>query len=148
MTPKRTKDIRYILLGLGYKLTQPTKIWCDNEGAKHVTNATGTTKRLHHVDIPFFALQEWFKRKEIEVTRIHTSANPSDMFTKSLTGQLYNRHVYRLAGYYGPKTYNTSIQTPDFATPAPLGGLGNTRQSRVKFKLNPVANTQAPPESE
>jgi hypothetical protein len=91
---------------------------------------------------------KWRKRKEIEVSRIHTSANPSDMFTKSLTGQLYNRHVNRLAGYYGPKSYNMSIQTPDYATPAPLGGLGNTRQSRVKFKLNPVANTQAPPESE
>eukprot|EP00978_Attheya_sp_CCMP212_P003430 scaffold7102_cov34-Attheya_sp.AAC.2 len=148
MTAKRTKYIRHILVGLGYKLPGPTKIWCDNEGARHVTNATGTTKRLRHVDIPYFALQEWRKRKEIHVDRIHTHANPSDMFTKSLTGQLYNRHVYRLAGYYGPKSYNLTIQKPDFSTPAPLGGLGNTIQSRVRFKVDSPANTQAPPDSE
>jgi hypothetical protein len=133
MTAKRTKYIRHILTGLGYKLQGPTQIWCDNEGAKHVAYATGTAKRLRHVDIPFFALQEWRKRKQIKITRIHTSTNPSDMFTKSLVGHTYNRHVYSLCGYYGPKSFHFKTSIPDFATPAPLGGLGNTSQSRVRF---------------
>jgi hypothetical protein len=79
----------------------PTTIYCDNEGAKKVAEATGTTKRLRHVDMQYFAIQEWVKLDEITVRKVHTTVNVADLMTKALSPKLHYLHMNRLMGYFG-----------------------------------------------
>jgi hypothetical protein len=101
-TAKRVKHIRNILKGIGIKQLKATPIYCDNEGAKKVATATGTTKRLRHVDIQYFAVQQWQRNEELEVMKIHTTVNAADLMTKGLQKKLHERHTDRMMGYYGP----------------------------------------------
>ena len=105
-TAKRTKYIRSILQGLDIALRGPTKIYCDNTGAKQVAQATGVTKRTRHVDIKFFAIQRWQRDSEIEVRACRTTTNASDLMTKGLQKLLHNRHMLRLMGYHGPERHD------------------------------------------
>jgi hypothetical protein len=47
-----------ILKGIGIKLNKPTRMWTDSVVVQEVEKATGTTKRLRHVDIAQFAIQD------------------------------------------------------------------------------------------
>jgi hypothetical protein len=100
-TAKRLRYLRNILVGLGIHMEGPTTVYCDNEGAKKVADAPGTTKRLRHVDMQFFAIQEWVKNDEITVRKVHTTVNVADLMTKALSPKLHYLHMNRLMGYFG-----------------------------------------------
>jgi hypothetical protein len=56
---KTAKYLRSILADLGYPQSGPTKLYKDNQAAILMTNAGKPTQRSHHIDIQYFALQEW-----------------------------------------------------------------------------------------
>ena len=99
---KAALHVKEIYRTAGCPQDYPIPTWCDNEAALKVTAATGTTKRLRHVDIQYFALQQWREEKRIAPGRIHTSLNPSDSLTKSVTAELSKRHNHRAMGYHRP----------------------------------------------
>ncbi len=100
-TAKRLRCIRQILRALSIPINHATPLYCDNAAAIKVSTATGTTKRLRHVDIRHFAIQEWTRSHELTVLKVHTSQNPADLCTKALDRKLHTRHMLRLMGYYG-----------------------------------------------
>jgi hypothetical protein len=108
-TSKRLRFLRNIISGLGILMQGPTTIYCDNEGAKKVAEATGTTKRLRHVDMQYFAIQEWIKNDEISVRKVHTTVNVADLMTKALSAKLHNLHTNRLMGYFGRPQHSAFI---------------------------------------
>ena len=64
---KTAKYIRLVLCKLGFKQTNPTPIYKDNKPTIHIIasqNPTDQTNR--HIDICFFAMQDWIhKLKDI-----------------------------------------------------------------------------------
>ena len=102
-TGKEARYIRHILTGLGAKFTRPTRIWTDNEAARLVSIATGTTKRLRHVDVQAFGIQELRRNGIAEAARVHSSHNLSDLCTKILGITQQSRHILRIFGYHGPQ---------------------------------------------
>ena len=67
-------------------LTQkgPTSIYVDNRAAIFMANSEKPTSRTQHIDIQYFALQEWIKNGELKLTHIPGTDNPSDALTKAL----------------------------------------------------------------
>jgi hypothetical protein len=51
---KNALYIRNMLIGLGINITKPTRMWTDSVAVQAVEDATGTTKRLRHVEIAQF----------------------------------------------------------------------------------------------
>jgi hypothetical protein len=137
-TSKRLRSIRNIILGLGIPMNTPTTVFCDNEGAKKVAEATGTTKRLRHVDMQYFAIQEWVKNNEITVRKVHTSINVADLMTKALSAKLHHRHMNRLMGYYGRPQHGAFI-----APSTPLQALCKTQNTDLS--ANSLSNGQTMP---
>ncbi len=70
-------------------------------------NAGKPTERSRHIDIQYFAIQDWRQAGDIILKSIPGIINPADDFTKALGWVLHSRHARRLMGHYG-YTFNCS----------------------------------------
>ena len=111
--------IRSILWDLGIPQEAATILYEDNDGATAMANAGKPTSRTRHVDIKFYAIQEWVERDLVVLKRIDTKINMADHFTKPLPRILFYRHndynMGRVPPTYSPKyleilrTYSTPL---------------------------------------
>ena len=56
---KQARYLRAILKELGFPQVNPTPIYEDNQSAINMINAKVPTERSRHIDIQFFAIQDW-----------------------------------------------------------------------------------------
>jgi hypothetical protein len=101
-TGKRIKYVRSILVEIGIPQHGPSPIYGDNMAAILMANNTRPTDRTRHLDIRWFAIQEWI-HVDCDVILIHIPGilNPSDAQTKALTYRLHHRHMSRAMGSLG-----------------------------------------------
>jgi hypothetical protein len=104
--------VRSILWDMGVPQDAATILYEDNDGATAMANAGKPTPRSRHIDIKFYALQEWVERDLLVLQRIDTSINMSDHFTKPLGRILFYRHRDFYMGHV-PPTYSPKYN--DFA---------------------------------
>jgi len=83
-TAKHVLYIRSLLQELGFPPTGPTKIYEDNEACIKVIDARQPTERTRHIDTPFYRIQDWKDRGDIEILHLPGIINPSDDLTKPL----------------------------------------------------------------
>jgi len=62
-------------------------------------NARVPTERSRHVDIRYFAIQDWKGSGDIVMKFIPGVINPSDDLTKPLGWVLHERHARRIMGH-------------------------------------------------
>ena len=98
---KQAKYLRMVLTELGFPQAGPTAIMCDNDACIKIVNNKLPTPRTRHVDIQYFAIQEWQDRRQIDLLPIPGVNNPSDAATKILGPTLHHRHCLRSMGYFG-----------------------------------------------
>jgi hypothetical protein len=91
--------LRSVLTDLGFPPDAPTSIYEDNQAAIMMINARLPTPRARHVDIQWFAIQDWKDSGSIIMHFIPSILNPSDDLTKPLGWVLHSRHARRLMGY-------------------------------------------------
>ena len=66
-----------------------------------INENTAPTENCRHVDIRYWALQDWVRDDKIMIMRhICGNQNVSDGFTKPLSYVLHSRHCRRLMGHY------------------------------------------------
>ena len=98
---------RSILWDLGIPQEAATVLYEDNDGATAMANAGKPTSRSRHIDIKYYALQEWVERDLMILQRIDTSLNMADHYTKPLPRILFYRHndynMGRVPPTYSPK---------------------------------------------
>ncbi len=99
---KLAKYFRSVLTELGFAPTGPTILYEDNEATMAMINENRPTARARHVDIQFFAIQEWRHQGHVVVKRIPTTINVADGGTKALGWTLHSRHARRAMGHFGP----------------------------------------------
>jgi hypothetical protein len=69
-----------------------------------MVNADRPTERSRHIDIQYFAIQDWKKAGHLHLTQIHGIVfNPSDALTKGVGWVLHSRHTRRMMGHFGFK---------------------------------------------
>ena len=67
----------------------------DNMAAIMMVNQSRPTTRTRHINIQWFAIQEWQQAGDIVMQYINTSDNSADAMTKALGWVLYNKHAFR-----------------------------------------------------
>ena len=81
-------------------MQEPTLIYEDNEATIKVVNAAHPTKRVRHIDTPWFRLQSWRERNLVRMKHIAGILNPADASSKPLGWVLHSRHCQRMMGHY------------------------------------------------
>ena len=104
---KMDKHFHYVLEELGVVQHGPTEIYEDNVDAILMENEGKPTERSFHVDIQYFALQEWVERKIVKLSHIPGIANKADFFTEELGWVLHFHHITTLMGHCGSSYTNT-----------------------------------------
>ena len=97
------KTVRFVwsvLEELGFPQEGPTPIYEDNKPTIDIVNSGKPTQRSRHIDIRFFAIQDWMKNKDIEMRHISGVINPADDLTKPLGWVLHHRHARYIMGHY------------------------------------------------
>eukprot|EP00957_Ditylum_brightwellii_P198177 15100478-Ditylum_brightwellii.AAC.1 len=64
--------------------------------------------RTMHIDISYFAIEEWAGKGNTKLAHICGVANPSGALTKALGWTLRQRHTTRMMGHTGCKHMCTS----------------------------------------
>ena len=59
------------------------------------------TGGVKHIEAGQLWIQDWVRRKELGVRKVHTDENPADLFTKYLDSRKVVRHVNRIGGRFG-----------------------------------------------
>jgi len=104
---KQSLYCRSIMWDLGIPQEAATILYEDNDGATAMANAGKPTSQTRHIDIKFYALQEWVERDLLVLKRIDTAINMADHYTKPLPRILFHRHndynMGRVPPAYSPK---------------------------------------------
>jgi hypothetical protein len=88
--------IRYKLRMLGIPIQGSTLLYCDNESVVHnLSNPDSTLKKKHNA-IAFHRTRESVAAKTIEVHRVKSELNTSDLLTKVLSGTKTEFHTANL----------------------------------------------------
>ena len=109
MCAKAVKYIRSVLADLDFPQHDPTPIYEDNAASILIVNASKPTPRTRHIDIQFFAVQQWKALGHILLLAIAGVINVADALTKALGWMLHHRHTRRAMGHHAQQ----------YKTPAP-----------------------------
>ena len=99
---KMARYLRSVLKDLGFAQEQPTVLYEDNEAAIAMINQRKPTTRSRHIDVQFFAIQEWRKQGDILMKHISGVLNMADELTKALGWILHHHHARQAMGHYRP----------------------------------------------
>jgi deoxyuridine 5'-triphosphate nucleotidohydrolase len=100
--------IRSIMQQIGMEQTDATILYEDNQGALLMANAQRPTKRTRHMDVKHFVLQQWVGQDLLNLKRINSADNYSDVLTKATGKILFRRHMDHIMGCIKPE-YATMI---------------------------------------
>ena len=90
--------IRLVLADLNLTQEDPTVVYEDNRGCLEMTKALKPTKRTRHVETRCFAVLNWVQTDTIDVRKIDTSDNSSDVLTKPTGRTIFYRHHDTIMG--------------------------------------------------
>ena len=79
---KAAEYFRMILDELGFKQTLPMQMYGNNQDAIMMVNAKKPTERSRHIDIQYFAIQEWKERGLLVLDQTTTSRALSTLVTR------------------------------------------------------------------
>jgi hypothetical protein len=99
---KLAKYLRAVLLEFGVPQEGPTPLYEDNVSAIAMINERKPTSNSRHIDIQYFAIQEWRRQGIIVMKHLPGIINVADQATKALGWTLHSRHARRSMGHYGP----------------------------------------------
>jgi len=90
-------DKKWLAIELGCTIDKPIVVYEDNQSCIHImlNDGLGTGERLKHLEYHWFFARDCVQAKDCEVRKIHTTVQPGDVVTKSLGGELHNRHSHR-----------------------------------------------------
>jgi len=97
---KMARYLQSVLKDLGFAQGQPTTLYENNEAAIAMTNQCKPTTHSRHIDVQFFAIQDWREQGDILMKHIPGILNMADNSTKALGWILYHRHARHAMGHH------------------------------------------------
>ena len=89
---KEVPFIAQIMLFMGFKLKIPVDIKIDNIGAIFMSENRTSSGRTRHMDTRDAYVNQLQEEGLIKVSFVSTHDNPSDVGTKNVTGEVYQKH--------------------------------------------------------
>ena len=71
---------------------------CDNQSAIYLSRNPMHHGRIKHVDVKLHFIRDQIAMGFVDLVKIHTDDNPTDMLTKSLPGAKFNLYM-NLVGF-------------------------------------------------
>jgi hypothetical protein len=90
------KDVKFvvqILLSVGIPVKLPVIVRLDNVGTIFMAENVTTSTWTRHVDVRYHFVREFVEDGFIKITFVRTTENTADIFTKNVTGELYDTHT-------------------------------------------------------
>ena len=94
-------SLKGVLETLGYEVDGPIDVGTDNKGAYDLCHRYTSAQHSRHIDRKLFKMREMRGAGQVQVRYVPTNDNTSDIFTKILARQLFEKHrrtVLNLAG--------------------------------------------------
>lgn len=111
LTGKKIKHVRTVMSELDFAQSRPSPIFGDNISSIMMGNNIRPTDRTRHMDIKWFALQEWIHiDKDIILIHLSGELNSSDALSKALAWVKHYRHMSRAMGATGPVYMNDNMK--------------------------------------
>lgn len=85
------KYIKELLKVFKISLSEPVRVYEDNESAIKIGNCGNFTKNSKHIEIHYHFVHESVKEKEIEIVKVHSDDNVADLFTKALCKKKFGK---------------------------------------------------------
>jgi hypothetical protein len=77
----------------GIKVQTPIIVKVDNIGAIIMTENVSATSHTKHIDTRYHFVREFVEDDMINIVLVKTQDNKADMFTKNVSGEVYDEHV-------------------------------------------------------
>ena len=90
---KEIKFIYYLLQGIGINVELPIIVKTDNIGAMFMAQNSSSGLRTRHVDTRYHYIRENVEDGIIKIEFVKSMENDSDIFTKNVTQEIYEKHV-------------------------------------------------------
>ena len=81
---------------MGMKVKLPIVVRVDNLGAIFMSENVSVSQKTKHIDIRYRFVQEFVFDRFIKVIFVKTEDNDSDIFTKNLGGDSFERHSKKM----------------------------------------------------
>ena len=98
------EGLRYKIRMMGIPIQGSTLVYCDNESVVHNLSNPESTLKKKHVSIAFHKTRESVASKAVEVHRVKSDLNTSDILTKTLSGSKTEYHTLNLLLYNASNT--------------------------------------------
>jgi len=95
-----------VLKDLGFAQEHPTVLYEDNQAAITMINQQKPTTCSRHIDVQFFAIQDWHRLGDIVMKHIAGILNLADDSTKVLGWILHHCHTCQAMGHHCPSSCN------------------------------------------
>jgi hypothetical protein len=89
---KDVKFVAMILEAIGIEIELPIIMYCDNVGAIFMAENATATVRTKHVNARYHFVREYVESGFLKVVFVNSKENKSDIFTKNVSGELYDKH--------------------------------------------------------
>ena len=66
------------------------KIYCDSQGAIHLSKNQTHHKRTKHIDVKLYFIRLEVSKGTMKMLKVHTDQNPADMLTKAVPSVKFN----------------------------------------------------------
>jgi hypothetical protein len=103
---------RGLLRELGVEQLEPTVIGVDNSGAVELSRDRKSCHRSRHVDRRYFKVREYVAAGVVNVVKVSTDDNSSDVLTKVLPKDKFIKHVRRLLNIEGSSPSVADASSP------------------------------------
>jgi hypothetical protein len=103
---KEVKFIYYLLFGIGIEVELPIIVKTDNVGAMFIAQNSSSGVRTRHVDTCYHFVRDYLDDGIIKIEFIKSVENQSDIFTKNVTQEIYERHVKKFLEEYIEGDFN------------------------------------------
>jgi hypothetical protein len=82
---KVARYFRMIMKELGFQQHKATILYEDNQSTIHMVNSGKPTEQSRHINIQYFAIQDWKRNGNIQLCHIPGIINSADVLTKPLS---------------------------------------------------------------
>ena len=93
---KEVKFVVMIMMTMNIPVKMPVIVRVDNVGAIFMAENVTTGERTKHVDTRYHFVREFVHEGFIKIIFVRTKENVADIFTKNVTGDLYEKHTQEL----------------------------------------------------
>jgi hypothetical protein len=97
---KEIKFIYYLLREIGIEVNPPITVKTDNVGTIFMAQNASSSVRTRHIDTRYHYVRENSEEGIIKIEFVKSIEKDSDIFTKNVSQEIYDKHVTKFLGVY------------------------------------------------